>query len=156
ADALGLPAPGLRASRACRSKYLQRWYVPEFSPASIVLPPGERDLVEVAGLDFPVVVKPASRHSSSGVTTVWRLEELPARFGAYGDHEAVLVEERVAGEEFSVESLVQHGKIIFASVTRKTTTDSGADTFVELSHTVPSERAGAAEVLLDANAALLA
>ena len=30
-DGLGLAAPGLLASRACRSKYLQRWYVPSTS-----------------------------------------------------------------------------------------------------------------------------
>ena len=34
-DALQVRSPGLRASRACRSKYLQRWYLPEFSPGCL-------------------------------------------------------------------------------------------------------------------------
>ncbi|MEV7200177.1 ATP-grasp domain-containing protein [Streptomyces griseoluteus] len=155
ADALGVPGPGLRASRACRSKYLQRWYLPEYGPAVVVVPPGERDRVDVASLAYPVVFKPAGRHSSSGVESVdgpARLRELLAGHPA---HETVLVEEQVAGQEFSVESLVQGGRIVFASVTRKDTTDTHAPTFVELSHTVPGDRPDHAETLLTANASAL-
>ncbi|WP_316683859.1 hypothetical protein [Streptomyces spongiicola] len=51
ADALGLRTPGLRATRACRSKYLQRWYLPEFSPVSLTVPPeGRAALATVAAL----------------------------------------------------------------------------------------------------------
>jgi hypothetical protein len=42
ADALGLPAPGLRATRACRSKYLQRLLCPEWGPPMLLFPPGHR------------------------------------------------------------------------------------------------------------------
>ena len=44
ADYFGLPFPGLRASRACRNKYLQRWYLPDLSPVSVLIPPGARDV----------------------------------------------------------------------------------------------------------------
>jgi biotin carboxylase len=155
ADALGLPTPGLRATRACRSKYLQRWYLPEFSPLSLTVPGGERDAVDTAAVRYPAVVKPAGRHSSSGVETVDTPEELRARLGAYPPHETVLVEEKVTGQEYSVESLVQGGRVLFASATRKDTTDSHARTFVELSHTVPSDRPEHDATLLDANARML-
>ncbi|MGM9381520.1 ATP-grasp domain-containing protein [Streptomyces antibioticus] len=155
ADALGLRTPGLRATRACRSKYLQRWYLPEFSPVSLTVPPESRASFDPAAVRYPAVVKPTGRHSSSGVETVTGPDALPALLGSYPDHETVLVEEKVEGQEYSVESLVQDGRIVFGSATRKATTDSHAHTFVELSHTVPSDRPQADPVLLDANRRML-
>jgi hypothetical protein len=149
ADALGLPGPGLRATRVCRSKYLQRWYLPEFSPR--VAFAGD-DLSQVR---FPAVVKPSGRHSSSGVVTVNSAQELQARLAGYGEQETVLVEEKIVGQEYSVESLVQHGKTIFASVTRKDTNDAGGPHFVELAHTVPSDHPHVSDLLLAANQRVL-
>lgn len=155
ADALGLPSPGLRATRTCRSKYLQRWYLPEFSPMSVLIPAGSREHLDLSGVAFPAIVKPSTRHSSSGVATVRNAAELVEQLQTYPGHEVVLVEDRVVGQEFSVESLVQNGKVIFASVTRKTTNEAGSNTFVELSHTVPSERTDVQEALLEANSRML-
>ena len=166
-DGLGLAAPGLLASRACRSKYLQRWYVPDLSPRSVVIPAAQRlaardcghfdpDLTAaLAFVGFPAVVKPASRHSSWGVVAVRDLAELGRALADFHDHEIVLVEELVAGQEYSVESLVQHGSIVFASATTKETQANGR-TFVELSHSVPEPRPELCELLLAANAELLA
>ncbi|MDH6110347.1 hypothetical protein P3T36_004721 [Kitasatospora sp. MAP12-15] len=154
-DALGLPTPGLRATRACRSKYLQRWYLPEFSPVAAVVPPSERAGFDPARVPFPVVVKPTARHSSSGVATVEGPAALREQLAGYPAHETVLVEQQVIGQEYSVESLVQEGKVLFASVTRKETTESHARSFVELAHSVPSGPDGPDAVLLAANAQLL-
>ncbi|MER5640349.1 ATP-grasp domain-containing protein [Kitasatospora sp. NPDC002227] len=155
ADALGLPAPGLRASRACRSKYLQRFYLPEFSPAASVIPAGEREAFDAAAVSYPAVIKPATRHSSSGVETVEEAGKLRELLMAYPDHETILVEQKIVGQEYSVESLVQHGKTVFASVIRKETTDAHATTFVELAHTVSGEPSQERTTLLDANQAML-
>ena len=155
ADALGLASPGLRTTRASRSKYLQRWYAAEHSPASIVIGPAQRGRSLDAVTSFPAVVKPASRHSSSGVETVSDAAQLRERLASFPAHETILVEEKVVGPEFSVESLVQDGRIVFASATRKQTTESHAGTFVELSHTVPSERIDLEPALLRANRELL-
>lgn len=154
-DGLEVRSPGLRASRACRSKYLQRWYAPELSPASLTIPAGEREAADLGAVRFPAVVKPGSRSSSEGVVSVRDADELRRQLSTYSDHEVVLVEERVAGPEFSVESLVQDGRAVFASVTDKGTTDSHAHTFVELVHTVPSARADVRDALLVANSRLL-
>jgi hypothetical protein len=155
ADGLGVPGPGARATRACRSKYLQRWYLREFSPSSAVVTPEQRTAPDLAAVHFPAVVKPAARTSSSGVITVLDQPELRAQLESYPAHETVLVEEKVIGQEFSVESLVQDGRILFASVTRKETTESHLRTFVELAHTVPSERADVRDILLGANRRML-
>jgi hypothetical protein len=137
-DMLGVPAPGLRASRVCRSKYLQRGYLARFSPQSTIISPSRRDAVDLTAQKYPVVVKPATRHASSGVLACASPEEVAAVLPTYPPHETVLVEQRVAGQEFSVESLVSDGEIRFASVTRKETTDTDDRTFVELAHSVPS------------------
>jgi hypothetical protein len=155
ADALALASPGLRATRACRSKALQRWYMPEFSPSAVIVPGGKRDSVAPDQVVFPAVVKPASRHSSSGVETVFDGGELRKQLATYPEHEVVLVEEKVHGQEFSVESLVQDGKTLFASVTRKETTESHTRSFVELAHTVPNDRTDAQAAILDANQRML-
>jgi biotin carboxylase len=154
-DALGVPSPGLRASRACRSKYLQRWYLPDLSPASLVVPAAERESVDLSAVTYPAVVKPASRHSSWGVGTVRDLPELRERLATYPPHEIVLVEERVVGQEYSVECLVQNRTVLFASATRKETNEGGGRDFVEMAHSVPCPDAEAAKVLLDANSALM-
>ncbi|MBV9026349.1 MAG: ATP-grasp domain-containing protein [Streptomycetaceae bacterium] len=154
-DALGLRGPGLRATRVCRSKYLQRWYLGEFGPACLVVPPSRREDVEPDQLPYPVVVKPATRHSSSGVVAVPDAATLWAQLRSYPEQETLLVEQKVTGQEFSVESLVQDGAVLFASVTRKETTESHARTFVELSHSVPHADMEANAALLDANRRML-
>lgn len=154
ADALGLRAPGPRAGRACRSKYLQRLYAPEFSPGSQIIPAaGRASLTTRVG--FPAVLKPAARHSSSGVWTVRDEQELRERVADYPDYETLLVEEKVVGPEYSVESLVQDGKVIFSWMLRKGTTDQHDDTFVELSHTLANEPCRERDILLEANQRLL-
>lgn len=155
ADGLGVRSPGLRASRACRSKFLQRWYVPDLSPSSLVVPADERETASLDAVSYPAVVKPANRSSSSGVATVHDAAETRAQLGTYADHEVVLVERRADGLEYSVESLVQDGLIVFASATDKRTTESHARTFVELAHTVPSARDDLCDTLLGANRTLL-
>lgn len=166
-DGLAVPGPGLRTSRACRVKYLQRWYLPEFSPRFAVIPAAERDVTgqqvelsqdvtgALAAVGFPAVVKPASRHSSWGVQAVRDCAELKRELASYPAHEILLVEERVEGQEYSVESLVRGGEVVFASATRKQTNETRRRTFVELSHTVPEPCAQAAIELTQANAVLL-
>jgi hypothetical protein len=155
ADALGLPFPGLRASRVARSKALQRWYLREWSPASRIVPPAHRGALADLDIRFPAVVKPASRHSSSGVRSHESMEALQHCINGYPAHETVLVEDRVIGPEFSVESLVQNGDIIFDSVTRKETTESHASTFVELSHSVPSRPSDVDAMLIEQSRGVL-
>lgn len=159
-DLLGVPHPGLRASRVCRSKYLQRVHLARFSPQSTIVTPAMRRSVDLKAIKYPVVVKPATRHASSGVLACDGPSEVAALLDGYPAHETVLIEQRVIGQEFSVESLVQGGEIRFASVTRKETTESTDRTFVELAHSVPSPRVRAAgkdttELLLAADRELL-
>lgn len=153
ADAFGLPSPGLRATRACRSKYLQRLYCPEWSPRVLIYPAGDRGAPLGDHPGFPAVLKPAGRRSSSGVREVRDEAELEAALPAYDPAETLLLEEYVTGQEYSVETLVQHGRVVFESVTRKETNERSSRSFVEMAHTVPAPDGGAA--LLAAGRAVL-
>jgi hypothetical protein len=155
ADYFDLPFPGLRAARACRNKYLQRWYLPDLSPVSVLIPPGTRDSVLHGSVPFPAVVKPATRHSSEGVQMVHDYAELAAQLDGYPAEETILVEQMITGQEYSVESLTQDGKTLFSSVTRKETTDVDSQYFVEMAHTVPAVRDDAWDAVQRANAATL-
>ncbi|MGW9552961.1 ATP-grasp domain-containing protein [Nocardiopsis sp. NPDC055551] len=154
ADALGLPFPGMRATRVCRNKYLQRCYLHRHSPASLIVPPSEREAIDPGTLEFPVVLKPATRHSSSGVVSADGPVDVARELVEYPDHETVLIEQKITGPEYSVETLSQQGRRVFASVTAKTTTDTHSNAFVELSHTVGGDDP-ADSALLRVNAEIL-
>lgn len=143
ADLLGLPGPGLRATRVCRNKQLQRSYLREWSPRSAYVAPEDRSRATELAPGYPCVLKPVGRMSSSGVCRAdgpRRLEELVA---AAPCDEALLVEELVDGAEFSVEALVRGGRVVWENVTGKMTNEAGGVFFTETRHVVPA--AGLAE-----------
>jgi biotin carboxylase len=136
-DYLGLPSPGLRASRVCRDKLLQRRYLAQWSPQSRLLARGDRRRGAEEWSTFPAVLKPTGREASSGVQRVEGRAQLLAALDHYEQTEALLVEELVHGHEVSVEALSQDGRVIFASVTGKRTTEASGQFFVEMGHTAP-------------------
>lgn len=138
ADLLGLPSPGLRAARVCRDKYLQRRYLAAWSPTSTMVDPAQREQVAAEWNRYPVIVKPTARLASSGVQLVSTAERLPAALTRYEPHEVLLFEERAAGPEYSIESLSHAGKVGYAVVTEKRTSEGSGDYFVELGHTTPA------------------
>ena len=137
ADFLDLPSPGLRAARVCRNKLLQRRYLDAWSPASWLLAGDDRRERAAAWSDFPAVLKPTGREASSGVQRVDGTAELLTALEGYDPAEPLLVEQLVDGHEVSVETLVQHGRVVFASVTGKRTNETGGTYFVEMGHTAP-------------------
>ncbi|GAB2451172.1 hypothetical protein GCM10027062_35170 [Nocardioides hungaricus] len=86
---------------------------------------------------LPVIVKPRDAFGSQGV----RLVESPSAIAAavaaaFQFSSAILVEDFVRGEEFSVEGILLRGEPHILDVTRKTTT--APPVFVELGHRQPS------------------
>jgi biotin carboxylase len=134
ADLLDLPSPGLRAARVCRNKYLQRRYLAPFGPASTLVEAGRRADGWTA---FPAVVKPVGRSASSGVRLVADIAELRDCLTHYPPGETLLIEERVDGQEYSVESLSRDGAVRHLGVTQKRTTEQHSAFFVEMGHTTP-------------------
>jgi ATP-grasp domain len=81
--------------------------------------------------------------------------ELAEQLLDYPEQETILVEQAITGQEYSIESLIQDGKTLYASVTRKETTDVDSQYFVEMAHTVPAPRDDAWDAVQRANEAML-
>lgn len=139
-DWMGLPNIGLRAPHVCRNKFLQRLYLFDFSPKFTIVSSNMRSNMSECWNQFPAVVKPLNRQASSGVQRVDDGQMLTRvlRSSVYDAEEVLLVEESVDGPEFSVETLVQQGRIIFAGITQKRTNSDSGQFFVEMAHTVPA------------------
>ncbi|WP_435177050.1 ATP-grasp domain-containing protein [Actinacidiphila sp. bgisy145] len=119
-------------------------------------------------LALPVVVKPAANAGSNGVSVVsdpLRLPEVYAAARRQGGETAplgialddrVLVQEYVAGQEYSIESVTQDGHSRHLAITRKITTP-GAHR-VEIGHSLPTHLAPELEdrVLAEATRTLAA
>ncbi len=91
-------------------------------------------------LEFPVIVKPADRSGSRGITKVedkMGLQEAVERAKEQGFEKCALIEEFVKGQEYSVEYISWKGQHKFLSLTKKFTT--GAPGFVETAHMEPAQ-----------------
>lgn len=85
-----------------------------------------------------IVLKPALGAGSAGIATVTSPGDLAAAWEwcqAAGEG-AVLAEERLVGEEFSLEAISHDGRHELIAVTRKETT--GPPHFIELAHSLPA------------------
>ncbi|MER5636578.1 ATP-grasp domain-containing protein [Kitasatospora sp. NPDC002227] len=135
----GVPGPGFRTLRAGTAA-------------------GNRPAA-VAGLDYPLILKPADSSAGRGVIRAAGPEELDAawetaaRFTKSG---VLLAEEELIGEEISVETVTVAGRTVVLACTEKLSTRGEA--FVELGQATPARLDGAlgTEVREIATAALKA
>ncbi|HEV2377231.1 MAG TPA: ATP-grasp domain-containing protein [Streptosporangiaceae bacterium] len=138
-DELGLPGPSLRAAVLSRNKALQRG---RFAAAGIGQPDyliTDRlaDARPWAQARMPVVIKPLSSAGSIGVELVPDTTAYLAAAERRGPEGRLLVEQAVAGPEYSWEALVREGKVWFANLTAKETT--GPPQYVEVAHRVAAD-----------------
>lgn len=96
------------------------------------------DSIDYKG-DFPVIVKPRDNSGSRGVFFCRSFKELESVVSEVSRHtkkNTILVEEYIAGQEYSIESLHWHGKTKVVQITKKTT--SALPYNVELEHCQPA------------------
>jgi S-sulfo-L-cysteine synthase (3-phospho-L-serine-dependent) len=142
---LGLPHPDPAAVEACRNKYVQRTILAAcgLAPTAYTLAHTADDAVAAAdAICYPVVVKPLCGSGSVGVRRCNTASETAAAATAVlalGDFapprsgtRAVLIEEYVAGDEYSVETF--DGQVI--GVTAKHLGNEPC--FVEIGHDFPA------------------
>lgn len=149
AEALGLPG----ATRAAASVLCDKLRLREVSSAGGVRNPTCQEITGPADLESfasgrSVVIKPANRQASLGVQFLDAGADLSAAWNEMVSADEpqhvpdrrlswrYLAEERLAGEEYSVEALVDEGQIVFQNVTKKTTVPGPYP--VELAHVVPA------------------
>jgi len=130
-------------AKACTNKYLLRkklsenritcpmyWKVENLKELSSI----EKDIL------FPVIVKPVDSSASRGVAKVSNCKKLKNAFKSakiYSRNGAVIIEQFLEGNEYSVESLTQNGKTVVVGITEKTIS-SGNSYFVEERHIIPA------------------
>ncbi len=88
---------------------------------------------------YPVIVKPADRSGSRGVSKLMSVDGMDSAIEAALDEsfsKEALVEEYARGKEYSVEFLSWHGHHHFLAITEKFTT--GAPHFIERGHLQPA------------------
>lgn len=93
---------------------------------------------ELAGTASGLVLKPALGAGSAGIATATGPADLPAAWEwcqAAGEG-PVLAEERLVGDEFSLEAISSRGSHRLLAVTRKETT--GPPHFIEVAHCLPA------------------
>lgn len=136
---MGLKNPGLIASTVSQDKTLQRFYLKEYSPNYTIRKANSNIAQSTLKLNYPIIIKPTKRDSSSGVLLLNSITELEECIDTY-KNEDVLFESYIDGKEYSVECLIQNKKIIFSSITEKETTANTRKYFVETQHTVPARK----------------
>lgn len=157
AEKLGLTANSVECVRRSTNKELMRRTFEacgDPSPRSVAVTV-RTDLDGLAAqLDFPVIVKPADRSGSRGITKLASAEGLgEAVERALGESfmGEALVEEFAEGDEYSVEYISWQGEHRFLAVTEKFTT--GAPMFIEKGHVEParimSEREAAIRAVVE-------
>lgn len=140
AQKMGLVGNSLEATYLSTNKSAMRaafWRAGDPSPKSCLVERAEE--LEFLKLAYPLIVKPTDRSGSRGVTLIKQPGELrrafeEARTASF--EKKVVVEEFVAGKEYSVECVSWKGKHYFLAVTQKYTT--GAPHFVETAHLEPA------------------
>lgn len=150
---LGLPSHDPKFADAVRNKRaMAEAFDRASAPAPRTVSAADADalaaLIAEAGIEYPLVVKPAENAGSIGVSIVRDAADLagavefaqgwPVEFphGTPLDN-SVLAQEYVGGVEFSVESAIVDGQVRHIAVTQKFTTDDNSR--AELGHTVPAE-----------------
>ena len=115
--------------------------------------------IDLSGFDYPLIVKPADRCSSTGVKLVENREDLNKAVNQaleFSFSKEVLIEQYIEGKDVSVNPISWNGKHYRMAVRDKKTT--GAPFFVEIEYHEPSELSDdiQAKVIAEAGKALAA
>jgi len=143
AEALGLPghspaAATLASDKAQMRKSFENCQVP--SPPFVEIYPGDRIVEKIQHLPSPWVVKPVDNMGARGVQRVdasEQVQEVLELAGKYSRVKRVLVESLIEGPEFSLDALVENGKIIPCGIADRHICHPPH--FIEMGHTRPSK-----------------
>ena len=143
-EKLGLPGiPPEAALRASNKGLMRRAFrdagvpIPEFREFRA----GEDPLSALGKLAFPLVIKPVDNMGSRGIRRADTPEQLLRGFrraAGYSPSGAVIVEEFIDGPEFSLDALVEEGKITICGVADRHI--FYPPYFIEMGHTMPTNQ----------------
>ncbi|MBN2399613.1 MAG: ATP-grasp domain-containing protein [Candidatus Aminicenantes bacterium] len=140
ADGMGLIGNSLACVRVTTDKFAMRECLsqgglpcPKYSKSADI-----QEILNICG-DFPLIVKPTDRSGSRGVTRVsskTELEQAIVRARSVSFSLEHIVEQFIAGREYSVEMISWKGEHHFLQITEKET--SGEPHYVEKAHHQPA------------------
>lgn len=147
AEALGLPGHSCKAAQAATDKRLMREAflkagVP--SPVFVEVGPGDDAATCAAKVPGPWVVKPVDSMGARGVVRIDRDVDLPEALDAargYSRSGRVLLESYMEGPEYSLDALVENGRLIRCGVADRYIAYSPR--FIEIGHTIPTTQSRA-------------
>lgn len=139
---LGMPCNPVITDTIATNKYdMRRAFLDAGVPCPAFLkvsaPPTE---AELAGMAYPMIVKPTDRSGSRGIFKVTSYEELCSavpQSAAASFEKSAIIEEFIDGPEYSCESISYAGEHHMLALTKKFTT--GAPHFIETGHMEPSD-----------------
>lgn len=139
--ALGLPSYTPQIIRCTQQKDLMRQVLREAgldsTPARQVA--GAEEIAAFgAAHGYPVVLKPVDARGSLGVSIIRSAEDIPAAlswFGTWSAKHPMLVEQFLAGQEYSVEAFSEQGRHQVIAITQKFKDPA---TSVEIGHCLPA------------------
>lgn len=141
AQDLGLPGTEPEVALACSNKGLMRMRLrQEGVPVPRFLIAREVPELPIDGLTLPLVCKPVDNMGSRGVQLVEDWAELAAAFlraRELSTSEEVIIEERITGQEYSVDGLVVNGELHVTGIAERHI--FFPPYFVELGHSLPAE-----------------
>lgn len=149
AEKLGKKGIGFEKAKILTNKYFLRKACEEYSiphPRFRQID-SEKEIAEFIK-DKPLILKPTRLQASIGISRIETKEDISdawertssareesAKEIEFGQEKEYVVEEYVGGQEYSVEALVDDGKIVFINITEK---EIFEDSFVEKGHIVPA------------------
>lgn len=107
------------ARNVTNKQYMKKVFTEHRIPTAQHMVMGELDESKLAGLQYPLIVKPVDCNSSKGVQKVQNIEELRPAFAAavgYSRTNTAIVEEFIDGEELSADIYVENGTAKLLSV----------------------------------------
>lgn len=110
------------------------------SPAFIELSSDMNYLEEVEILSFPLVVKPVDNMGARGVRKITDTSNLEAAVNeaiAFSRTDRAIVEEFVSGPEYSIDALVENGKVTIYGLAERHIFFPPC--FIEMGHTIPAQ-----------------
>lgn len=140
AEKMRLSGNSIASTNKCTNKYIMRKAFKNHndpSPKSILI--DENTMLETLELEYPIIVKPTDRSGSRGIYKLESSEGLKTAVSKAmkeGFESKALIEEYVAGQEYSVEYISYKGVHHFLALTYKFTT--GSPCFIETGHLEPA------------------
>lgn len=154
AEALNLPTIPYESARLCRNKYYMRKEIdkinPKYNPKYFLVENVEDALAKAELLGYPLILKPQDENDSFNVLLITRQDELEIKFnevskntlnriGQKKESQALLIEEYMSSQEYSVETYSTESEIELIGITKKITSGKERGQFVEIAHVFPSK-----------------